>query len=1007
MGSKHPEQESRGTSTSFDNLNIHVHFLPYQSCPLQKLAQIIINQNLDKLPDLSHVVILLSQSQAAPLLRKKLLQCADDFGYKALLGPHINSLKGWISQFTLPDNLIINDDVRELMLVEALMKHPQLYGQGSPWNLASSLITLFDELTRQHVALPKDLAKFQQQLSKGYGINKLELSALGQEATLVHTLWRAMQKQLHALQGIDELNAHILKLHKSIHESKTITNYYLAGQFDFSCSEWQWLEQLSGNHSVTIVLQDDVQKTETDISAFNRTERPSTSFNQELRNRINSKIHIDIGSDELNECLNYVYQWKSQPLKDRAVQCKNRFPNDPIKNHIAIFEAPFAEAEALAIDIQVRRWLTLGISHIGIVTENRRLARRVRALLERSEVTLNDAAGWALSTTSAATIIEKWLQCIEENFHYQVFLDLLKSPFLFPDYERDEFLALVYRFEQGIILQENIANGMDRYLSHIDLRMQRLPKDLALYYQDIPPLLQIINKAAQALFSLCNSSQQQAGQYLSALINSLTELGIYSALQNDDAGSRVLAVIEQLANSVSKLEITMNWADFRAWLGRSLEQAYFQPANTNGPIQLMSLLQSDLQSFDAVIIAAAEQEYLPGAADSSPFFNDSVRTNLGLRSLQSTKQNKFYYFRRLLQCTPFENKPRVLITRRCKDNTEDIIASPWLEAIQSFHRQAYNSTLVDDALVELVANPQSQICNADAPLPKVEPAYPRATIAANLLPTTITASTYQQLVNCPYQFFAARCLKLTAPESVKELLEKSDYGERVHLCLQAFHTNTLELPGPFDKSLTEQNRQEAIDLLTQISSCVFSKDIEDNYIHRGWLRRWQELIPVYIDWQTQQSQQWQVESVEREISNLPLANAIKLSGRLDRIDTDSNQVRIIDYKTGFVPKQEDVESGEAVQLPFYAMLADSILTSEKSVTSVDYLSLTAGKFGINSSLSGEQLYNLKSIVATRLADMITAINSGKELPAWGDSKTCEFCQMQGLCRKQAWDVADA
>jgi len=30
------------------------------------------------------------------------------------------------------------------------------------------------------------------------------------------------------------------------------------------------------------------------------------------------------------------------------------------------------------------------------------------------------------------------------------------------------------------------------------------------------------------------------------------------------------------------------------------------------------------------------------------------------------------------------------------------------------------------------------------------------------------------------------------------------------------------------------------------------------------------------------------------------------------------------------------------------------------------------------------------------------IKDGHALPAWGDSKTCAYCEMDKLCRHQAW-----
>ncbi len=104
--------------------------------------------------------------------------------------------------------------------------------------------------------------------------------------------------------------------------------------------------------------------------------------------------------------------------------------NSPATERLAVLDAAEAEPEARAIELQVRIWWLEGKRNIGIVTNDRKLARRVRALLERANILIQDAAGWRLSTTSAAAALIRWLDCIESNFFYGSLLDLLKSPFL-------------------------------------------------------------------------------------------------------------------------------------------------------------------------------------------------------------------------------------------------------------------------------------------------------------------------------------------------------------------------------------------------------------------------------------------------------------------------------------------------------------------------------------------------------------------------------------------------
>jgi ATP-dependent helicase/nuclease subunit B len=267
-----------------------------------------------------------------------------------------------------------------------------------------------------------------------------------------------------------------------------------------------------------------------------------------------------------------------------------------------------------------------------------------------------------------------------------------------------------------------------------------------------------------------------------------------------------------------------------------------------------------------------------------------------------------------------------------------------------------------------------------------------------LLPQSYSASAYQQLIDCPYQFYAARCLSLAPPEAVREALEKSDYGERVHRCLQAFHGDVPELPGPFSGRLTAARRDEAESLLRRISQAVFAADLEDNFLHRGWLQRWLDKIPLYLDWQMEREERWRVAAVEQKATQSALLPGITLQGRLDRIDSDGPQHAIVDYKTGHIPRVEEVECGEAVQLPFYALLAGD----EMAVNEVSYLALDQEKVTNKVTLEDEALQELSQGVGERLAAVVSELQAGGRLPAWGDEKSCGFCPMAGVCRRQAW-----
>ncbi len=966
--------------------------VPYGDDPLAILAGRLLEDHRATLPRLEQAVVLLPDNEAAPRLRRLLLEQASTLGHPALLGPQITTWRAWLNAQLVDSSEVASDHRRELILVEALREHAALFGQGNLWALADSLITLFDELTLNRVGLPHDLDEFIQRVSIGYGMAGTPLKALEQEAQLVHTLWHAWHEELHARKLIDRNTRYLLQLAASLH-SPASQPLYLLGPAAMTEAEQTWARGMLASGRLTLLLHGKVS------GPPSRAYHPETPLHR-LVSALQSPLGEEEREDPYSSLLDQVYNPAAEhapPLRERAVAYARLHPQSPISERLQLLPADGDEEEAHAVELQIRRWLLSGKRQIGIVTENRRLARRVRALLERAGIALQDAAGWALSTTSAAAVLERWLECVEEDFPQLAMLDLLKSPFFASELSREEHLNRVYRLEQDIIQRENIAGGMARYRQHLHYRQQRLPQDLADSLQPVEQVLKQLEAAKAPLHPLVTSPTTPAAEIIEALQTSLGLLGLEQSLAVDAAGVRLLEELELMQQAVTAEPVSMGWLEFRSWFGRTLERFHFRPPAAGHSVALLGLGQTQLARFDALAIAGVEREHLPGAPTATPFFNDAVRRQLGLPGGDEQVAERFYHFRRLL-----ESAPQILLTWRHHQDGEEVQPSPWLEALRSFHRLAYSDELYAAELAGLLSHPLTQVVDREAPLPPSSQ-MPAPSLPPALLPQSYSASAYQQLMDCPYQFFAARGLSLAPPEAVREALEKSDYGERVHRCLQAFHGDVPELPGPFTGRLTSARREEAETLLRRISQAVFAADLEDNFLHRGWLQRWLEKIPAYLDWQTAREEQWRVEAVEMKAAQPNLLPGITLQGRLDRIERNGQQQAIVDYKTGHIPAIAEVESGEAVQLPFYALLAGEGMT----ISEVAYLALDQEKVKEKIALQDEYLQELSQGIGVRLAGVVSEMHAGRQLPAWGDERSCGYCTMSGVCRRQVWQSAIA
>jgi len=901
------------------------------------------------LPDLTRTIVLLPDLQFAPRLRRQLLQQAGSQGYAALLGPVITTTEHWLcEQHPLPQP-IPGRARRELMLVEVLMQHPDVFSGSNPWQLGASLVSLFDELTLNRVTIPADLASFTEQLQRAYGIEDHLPEPLGMEAGIVHRLWKAWHVQLDSNAMLDPGLAALQRLAMS-RDRQDDFFYYLVGFDAINAAEGEWITALlAANRAECILYQSGKHRDESRLS-------PIQTLLQQAPPAVNDP--------PVSQCLDAIFRTGTASLAERARTLGKAHPDSPLADRLSIFAANSAEQEARAIDLQVRQWLLEGKQLIGIVTEDRRLARRVRALLERAGIALQDTGGWALSTTSAAAVLERWLETIEEDFAHQPLLDVLKSPFMFPDDDREQLASMVYRLEHDIILHEQIARGLERYRTQIRRRLQRLQtRWTAATAGQLQVLLNRLDQAADPLRRFTGNNPATPVMLLEALRDSLQKTGIWTAFEQDPAGQRIIQEWQLLNDAATHCDIKMRWVEFRAWLGAALERHDFRPATTDSPVLLLTLQQAQLGRFDALVIAACDREYLPAGTAKSPFFNDPVRQELGLPVWPDRYTEQLHRFRRLL-----ESAPRVLLTWHQQADGETRMPSPWLEALRTFHQQAWQDDLACHELEQLLQEPGTRV-QGDNPLPVPRPqGFPRPVLPPALLPERLSVSAHRHLIDCPYKFFAACGLQLKPREEIKEAFEKAEYGKLVHRALEIFHKGGNDYPGPFTAAVTAANREQAIALLEQISDNIFSRELEDNFEHRAWLRRWRVLIPDYIKWQIEHQADWCFSAAEQE-GHVELAGGRVLHGRLDRIDTGTAGTDILDYKTGGIPKQDDVDSGEEVQLPSYALLTTTLPAR------VEYL---------------------------QVDDVLAAIEAGAPLPAWGDAGTCRWCEMDGLCRQQAW-----
>ncbi|MDR3416155.1 MAG: PD-(D/E)XK nuclease family protein [Nevskia sp.] len=899
------------------------------------LARAIVAGHGAALPDLSRIIVLLPAAGAAPALRR----CLSAAAGTALLGPQILSLQQF-AQTCGEGPLPVPPAECRLILVEALRKYRNLFPGQDPWQLAEALYALFEELNLNAVSLPEQEEAFAGNLATAYAARPI--AALSREAQIVHLLWRAFLEETGGRSPAAAYAAALRSAFAGLHADESL---YLAGFDGLAGAEHAALAALPAGRHCELWLQGrgegrDGAALQAFCARLGGTPEPLPETTDDARAR----------------------------FLDAALSTAARGPA-PADPGLRITRAEGPEHEARCVELAVREALLDGCGSVAVVTEDRRLARRLRALLERAEIELQDQGGWALSTSAAAAALNAWLDSFERRFQFRPLLALLKSGFFAAD------PALLRTLERDLVYGAGLESGLDRYQAQ------------AAAHPGLQALLQRLEQAARSLPA--PGRARPLRDWMAGVERSLHTLQLWDRFRQDEAGRRLIEILRELDAAFARRPQIADWREFRTLLDRAVERATFVPpqGGRDRRVRLLTLEQSALLQCDAVILAGATRNHIPGAPPGEPFFNQSVRGELGLPTVAQRHALGLARLRRVLHAAP-----RVRITYASEQPGEPAQLSPWIEALESYAAAA-GIDLRDPALAARAGTPAVEIA-VTAALPAVARRRPAPSAPAEQLPRRLSATAHQRLVDCPYRYFAAGCLGLRAEQAPDEDPDRSDYGLRVHRILEAFTQQVRGLPEPFDEAVTPASRDRAQARLEEIAAAVFAPDLRERALAHVWVTEFDGIVPMLLDWLMQR----QARQVRAEVPyQRPFGEHASLFGTADRVeverDGDGLQLRLVDYKTGRAPGRPEVEAGEEVQLLHYALL-------DERAISVEYLPLREDQKPLR--IDEPELGELRQAVGGRLDRMLRALDAGAPMPALGDAACCSRCEFAGLCRRGDW-----
>ena len=651
-------------------------------------------------------------------------------------------------------------------------------------------------------------------------------------------------------------------------------------------------------------------------------------------------------------------------MAERARQFARRCTSSPLHPEKQLLAAPGLEAAAHAAEQTLLAWLAEGRRNIALVALDRIMARRLRALLERRGILVQDETGWAFATASASHVVECWLRLVTGGAWFRDLLDFLRSPFIFADAGATR-VAAAHELDEAF----RRHGAPDGLAGHIELaRREGL--------HAAHGLLKRIERAGDGFAR----GRKPLQEWTSRLLESLEALAAGDALRADPVGAQLWALLKRLAAESAAHPYRYRAVDWRRWLFLHLEQSTFLDATISSPLRLTHLAAAHHRDLEGAILLGVGAATLPGPACGG-IFNDAIRAQLGLPGAAERERQL-----RVALIDVVARTPRVTLIWQSEQSGEPSTLSPWLVHMDTFHRAAWGASWVTPA--EVVPNPAS--------LPVPEAADQVSAPRAEAAPRRLSVNAWQSLVACPYQFFARHLLKLNDRDEVPEEMDKADYGSLVHRILARFHqTHPI---------LAEHAGEDLAAALLAAGRELFAESEARGYLALAWRLRWERQVAAYVAW-----------ALEREAvgyrfraAETPLAREVVwgeaealtlLHGRADRLDERAGATALLDYKTQSrdALRKKLATDGEDVQLTAYAWLAGA---QEAGFVSVD-----ADK--VETLDWRDDLQAAAEAEAGRLRQAMADLAVGVPLPAQGAPTTCSWCEMRGLCRREHQDPPQA
>lgn len=545
---------------------------------------------------------------------------------------------------------------------------------------------------------------------------------------------------------------------------------------------------------------------------------------------------------------------------------------------VRLMESADPGEQAQAIALLIREALEQPERRVALVTPDRGLAGRVVAHLQRWDIAADDTAGRPLSQTAAGRVLLLLAELAAEGAAPVPLLALLGHPLVMRGAGRADWLDNVRRLDRAL-RGPRPTPGLDA----IGVLLADRHADLHEWWRSVARLL-------APLLELPDGADLD--MRLDALVCAAGALcgdGLWDAAD----GRALAAFIEDLRGAaLASAPPPLTARDLPPILREAMDRIAVRPPWGGHPrIAIYGLLEARMSRADLVICAGLHEGSWPAAPAPEPLLAPALLRRLGVPGAD---------FRIGLSAHDLAGAlgaPEVVLSWARRDEAGPVIPSRFVLRVQAMLGAELARRHGDERAVFLAR----AIDRA-----KPAPAYPRPhpMPAPSQRRVAISATQLDRLRGDPYQFYAAKILRLSRLDPVDAEPSAAEKGTAAHKVLERWQQDGGHI--------------ERLDRFVDAELAHFAA-------HPLVAALWRPRLEAGLRWVAKRI------VTAREEGRLVLATeaagaidvrGVTITGVADRIDrTADGGLAIVDYKTGAPPSARQVEQGFALQLGTLGLIA--------------------------------------------------------------------------------------